>query len=210
MKPQPERRRVLKLLGIAAAWPLAVTPVLADDRPATPRVTLGPFYPRDFPKDMDADLTRVAGRSGVASGTILDVTGRVMDRRGAPIVGARVEVWQCDNEGRYLHVGDMQPEGDPNFQGFGVATANAEGRYRFRTIRPVAYSGRTPHIHFLVREGNRERLVSQMFVEGEPGNARDGIYRGLRGDAKLVTMRLEDAPPASGAKVKGVFDIVLA
>jgi len=99
-----------------------------------------------------------------------------------------------------------EPEGDPDFQGFGKVTTDAEGRYRFRTIRPVPYPGRTPHIHFTVVEGGKRRLTSQMFVEGEAGNARDGIYRHLGADARLVTMRLANA----GQGLAGTFDIVLA
>jgi protocatechuate 3,4-dioxygenase beta subunit len=207
----PHSRRVfLARAGAIAVAPLVATPVLADGRPTTPKMTRGPFYPRGFPADIDADLTRVAGQSGIAAGTILDVSGRVMDRRGAPVAGARMEIWQCDHAGRYLHVGDLQPDGDPRFQGFGATTVDAEGRYRFRTIRPSPYPGRTPHIHFLVRTGPDERLVSQMFLEGEPGNARDGLYRWLRDDARLVTMKLEDAPRESGAKLRGSLDIVIA
>lgn len=201
------RRTFLAWLAATAAAPLAPTPALAGDAPPTPRMTEGPFYPRRFPVDIDSDLTRVIGRTVPAQGTVLDVTGRILDRRGAPVPGARLEVWQCDHQGHYHHVDG--PGGDENFQGFGVARADADGRYRFRTIRPVPYSGRTPHIHFLVKSGERRRLASQMFVEGEPGNARDGIYRSL-GDAKrLVTLQLADAPAASGAKLAGMLDIVI-
>ena len=203
MKPDANRRRALVFLGASLVLP--VTPTLADDRPLTPRMTEGPFYPRSFPKDIDADLTRVAGRAAGAEGTVLDVTGRIVDRTGQPLANAKLELWQCDNQGHYHHVGDSQSAGDPNFQGFGVATTDAEGRYKFRTVKPVPYPGRTPHIHFLVRDGNRSRLVSQMFIEGEPGNARDGLYRYLGADAKLVTMKLESA----GSGLKGALDIVV-
>ncbi len=199
-----QRRRVLSWIGVSALAPLAATPVLAEERAPTPRVTEGPFYPRSFPKDTDADLTRIEGRAAGARGKILDVSGRVLDRSGAPRAGARVEIWQCDADGNYHHVGE--PEGDANFQGFGAVLTDADGRYAFRTIKPVPYPGRTPHIHFNVSEGGKRRLTSQMFVEGEPGNARDGIYRDLGRDAKLVTMRLEDA----GAGMKAALDIVLA
>jgi protocatechuate 3,4-dioxygenase beta subunit len=98
------------------------------------------------------------------------------------------------------------PEGDENFQGFGFVNTDAEGRYSFRTIKPVPYPGRTPHIHFTVLENNRRRLTSQMFIEGEPGNARDGLYRSLGADAKRVTMKLE----STGAGLRGALEIVLA
>jgi protocatechuate 3,4-dioxygenase beta subunit len=198
------RRIFLLRTGFAVMAPLAATPALADDHPPTPRMTEGPFYPNTFPKDIDADLTRIEGRAGVAQGTILDVSGRVVDRSGAPRAGARVEIWQCDAQGQYHHVGG--PEGDENFQGFGFVNTDAEGRYAFRTIKPVPYPGRTPHIHFTVLEGNRQRLTSQMFIEGEPGNARDGLYRSLGDSARLVTMKLESA----GAELKGSLEIVVA
>lgn len=198
------RRRVLAWMGAAAVAPLVPTPALADDRPPTPAMTEGPFYPRRFPADVDGDLTRVAGRAQRAMGTPLALSGRVLDRRGAPRAGARVEIWQCDATGEYHHVG--APPGDPDFQGFGAVTTDADGRYAFTTIKPAPYPGRTPHIHFTVAEGGRRRLTSQMFVEGEPGNARDGLYRYLGREARLVTMKLENA----GAGLAGALDIVVA
>ena len=206
MTHSSDRRRMLAWIGAAALAPLAPTPLLADDRPATPRMTEGPFYPRTLPSDTDGDLTRIQGQARAAEGTVLDVSGRVLDRSGAPRPGMRVEIWQCDAFGQYHHVGEPAGSGDPNFQGFGAVTTDAEGRYAFRTVKPVPYPGRTPHIHFTVVEGRRRRLTSQMFIEGEPGNARDGIYRSLGRDASLVTMKLESA----GAGLKGALDIVLA
>jgi len=197
---------MLLWMGAAALAPLAPTPVLADDREPTPSMTEGPFYPRTFPKDSDADLTRVEGRAERASGTPLEVTGLVMDRAGRPRPGARVEIWQCDAMGQYHHVGAPESSLDANFQGFGAMVTDAQGRYAFRTIRPVRYPGRAPHIHFDVAEGGRRRLTSQMFIEGDPGNERDGLYRWLGGDAKRVTIRLAQASDG----LQGSFDIVLA
>ena len=203
MSPCTERRRVLSWIGAAALAPLAVTPALAEDRQATPRMTEGPFYPRSFPKDVDNDLTRIDGRPVAAEGTPLDLTGRLLDRSGRAQAGGKIEIWQCDARGQYHHVGE--PEGDPNFQGFGAVVADAEGRYRFHTIKPVPYPGRTPHIHFTVVEGGRRRLTSQMFIEGEPLNDRDGLYRSLGRSASLVTLKLEGSTSA----LRGTLDIVV-
>jgi protocatechuate 3,4-dioxygenase beta subunit len=203
MSHDTHRRRTLVLLGASLLLP--ATPALPADRVPTPRMTEGPFYPRTFPKDIDGDLTRVMGRTSAAQGKVLDVTGRIVDRTGKPLAGARLEVWQCDNQGLYHHVGDMQPAGDPDFQGFGTVSTDAEGRYAFRTIQPVPYSGRSPHIHFLVRDGARTALVSQMFIEGGAGNEQDFLYRNLGRKAELVTMRLENA----GAGLRGSLEIVV-
>ena len=167
------------------------------------------------------DITQLVGghaandprQARAAEGTPLEVTGLVLDRTGRPRAGARVEIWQCDAFGQYHHVGEPEGSGDPNFQGFGAVTANAEGRYAFRTIRPVPYPGRTPHIHFRIAGPGFEPLVTQMYIEGHPLNAEDGIYRRLGERALLVSVRLEPAPELepqakSGAK-RALFDIVL-
>ena len=206
MTPSIPRRRIVTFIGAAMLSPLAATPALADDLQPTPRSTEGPFYPQSLPADTDADLTRVEGRADRARGTPLEVSGRVLDRGGRPRAGARVEIWQCDAGGRYHHVGEPEQVLDPGFQGFGAVTTDAEGRYRFRTIKPVPYPGRTPHIHFTVVEGGKRRLTSQMYIEGEPGNARDGLYRSLGRDAERVTMKLAQA----AGTLQGALDIVLA
>jgi protocatechuate 3,4-dioxygenase beta subunit len=204
----PNRRRTLRWMGAAALAPWLPGTAFAQELRPMPSSTEGPFYPRTFPADKDNDLTRVAGAAGVAGGTILDLSGRILDRRGKPLAGAMIEIWQCDIHGNYHHVGESQAL-DPNFQGWGTDVVDAEGRYRFRTIRPVPYSGRTAHIHYTVRVGAKRVFTSQMYVEGDAGNERDFLYRSLGKDAKLATMKLEDAAANSGAKVKGVLDIVV-
>jgi protocatechuate 3,4-dioxygenase beta subunit len=200
------RRRVI---GAAAALAVPALPVWAAQLVPTPRQTEGPFYPVAIPPDADNDLVKVQGRAGEAKGTILRLAGRVLGRDGRPVPGAVVELWQCDHRGHYLHPGDRGPR-DEDFQGFGRATADAGGGYSFRTIRPVPYPGRTPHIHFAVLAPGQPRLVTQMYVAGEPQNERDFLYRNLGPEGqKAVTVAL--APLAGGepGALAGRFDIVL-
>jgi protocatechuate 3,4-dioxygenase beta subunit len=203
------RRRLLaaSLAGTALAglpWR-----ALAQARVATPRQTAGPFYPREFPADGDNDLVAVKGRSGLAKGEILLLAGAVMDVSGRPLAGARVEIWQCNAFGRYHHPGDGSSAPlDPNFQGWGEFVTGADGDYRFRTIKPVPYPGRTPHIHFRISGRGVPELVTQMYLEGEPGNERDGLYGWLEPRARAaVTVRLDKS--TDGKALAGRFDIVL-
>ena len=203
------RRRLLR--GVLGAAALAGVPwgASAQTRVPTPRQTEGPFYPEQFPEDDDNDLVAVKGRSGIARGEMLLLAGTVTDLDGKPLGAARVEIWQCDAGGRYHHSGDSTgAPPDPNFQGWGRFTTGADGEYRFRTIRPVPYPGRAPHIHFKVSGREIPGLVTQMYVDGEPGNVRDGLYRSLdaRGRA-AVTVRLDKTP--DGKALAARFDIVL-
>jgi protocatechuate 3,4-dioxygenase beta subunit len=203
------RRLVAASLGGAAlaSWPWRAR---AQARVVTPRQTAGPLYPREFPADGDNDLVAVRGRSGLAKGELLLLGGTVMDRSGRPLAGARVEIWQCNAFGRYHHPGDRSGAPlDPNFQGWGEFVTAGDGEYRFRTIRPVPYPGRTPHIHFRISGRTVPELVTQMYVEGEPGNERDGLYGWLEPAARAaVTVRLHKAP--DGKALASRFDIVLA
>lgn len=203
----PSRRRCLRhALGAAGALAL---PSLA--LAGLPPMTEGPFYPSiDWRKrqlDWDADLTRVTRSSSAdaprAAGEWLDLGGAVLDAAGRPIDGAEVEIWQCDVHGSYRHPNGAGDKVDEAFQGFGSTRSDGRGLYRFRTIRPVPYPGRTPHIHVRLRHRSFGELTSQLFVAGDPANARDFIYRSLseaeRGD---VDMRLQSAP--AGAPTRWV------
>lgn len=151
---------------------------------ATPRMTDGPFYPRERPHGDDADL--VNGPDVV--GDILHLAGRLLDANGRPVAGGAIEIWQCDGYGTYLREGEI----DPGFQGFGRATCDGEGRFAFRTIVPVPYAGRTPHIHTKVRVGGEARLTTQLFRDGHPQNADDFLFRRLsEAERTSVSMRLE-------------------
>lgn len=196
------------------AWPLAAlglpgmaAPVRANpSRRPTPAQAEGPFYPVSLPADTDFDLLRQGG-TAYAKGQPCWLEGEVSDSAGAPVAGAVVEIWQCDALGHYRHPGDGD-RADPAYQAFGRVVADAAGRYRFRTIKPVAYSGRTPHIHMKVKLGRRTLLTTQVYVDGDPGNARDGLWRSLRDEADRAALTASFRPVADG--LLATFNIVLA
>jgi len=190
------------------SFPMVWTGVRAQPAPTrryTPAQTEGPFYPVSLPKDTDFDLLR-NGSVDYRRGQPSWVEGIVADLQGKPVAGAQVEIWQCDEGGHYHHPGDGG-KADPAFQGFGRVAVGADGRYRFRTIRPVAYGGRTPHIHVKVKLGARELLTTQLYVEGDPHNERDFIWRRLDEQARaMVTV-----PFVSGADgLRATFPIVVS
>ena len=204
-------RRSLLLSGLGLAGLGAVRPLAAAERILTPRQTTGPFYPLELPLDSDNDLVQVAGRPRGARGVVTHVFGRVVSPDGRPLRGARVEIWQCDADGRYHHPNDRGGGADPDFQGFGAMDTGDEAAFRFRTIRPVSYPGRTPHIHFLVRAPGLEPFPTQMYVAGEPQNARDGLLNRIRDpEARAsVIVDLKPAPEVETEALAGTFDIVI-
>ena len=176
----------------------------------TPRQTAGPFYPVELPLDDDNDLTRVRGSRTVAKGRISNLSGRVVDVNGRALRGVRIEIWQCDANGRYRHPRDRAArEMDENFQGFGHTVTDPKGRYRFRTIRPVPYPGRTPHIHMAAYADGRTTLVTQLYVKDEPRNARDFLFNSIPAERRYLV--LAGFEPAFGgrAELSAQFDIVL-
>jgi len=184
----------------------------------TPEQVMGPFYPILKPLDRDWDLTRIVGKRGHAQGQIINLMGRVLNSKGEPVRGAKLEIWQANAKGRYDHPGDINPAPlDPNFQGYGVQLTDAEGRYRFKTIKPAAYptnpinpnNMRPPHIHFDI-SGKKERLVTQMYFPGEPLNEKDSIFKEL-GDEKDAAIG-KVTPAGKGFEIDSlmvVWDIIL-
>lgn len=175
--------------------------------PVTPSDAEGPFYPVNIPSDSDNDLLRVVGMNEVSPGQPAYVHGTIVDRRGTPVDGARVEIWQCDEGGVYHHPGDGgQP--DRRFQGFGAMVTDRAGAYHFRTLRPVPYAGRTPHIHFRVSMPGFDRLTTQLYVaEEEERNARDGLYKRHTPDEQaLLTSAFRTV---NNSSVAAEFNIVL-
>ena len=201
--PTALTRRHLVLAGLSApAWVAA-----AEARRPLAAMTEGPFYPperwRARDADWDADLTRV--RRGTqelqARGEPLGLQLQVVDTQGRPIDGAAVEIWQCDALASYRHPDVPAEPGrfDPGFQGFGAARSAADGGVRFRTIRPVPYPGRTPHIHVKLRHASFGEVSSQLFVAGDAGNARDFLWRQL-GSADREALALQLQPGDGGLR----------
>lgn len=209
--PPISRRRFIAALslGAAAFW----TPgAFAEELVRTPRQTEGPFYPDHLPLDTDNDLIVINDRVTPAVGEVTHLSGRVLDAHGSPVRNAMVEIWQVDAKGCYIHSAGHEPgRRDENFQGFGRFLTGSSGEYYFRTIKPVPYPGRTPHIHFKVRKGATELLTTQCYVRGEPRNKRDGILQSIR-DAKARESVLVDFRALPGSRIGELtarFDIVL-
>jgi len=181
-------RRHLLRGASAALGSVLLTPLATATQP-TPRQSAGPFYPTELPLDDDNDLVHVAGSDAPAKGQATDLTGRLLDVNGRALPDTRIEIWQCDANGRYRHPRDpgrQQP--DAGFQGFGHTTTDAAGRYRFLTIRPVPYPGRTPHIHVAVYPSGGQPFVTQLYVAGEARNADDFLYQRIPPEQRpLVT-----------------------
>jgi protocatechuate 3,4-dioxygenase beta subunit len=216
------RRHFVTSLAGAAGGVLvprvATAQPVADARPS-PSQTLGPFYPRNAaerPSQTDADLLVVDGDRVLSRGVPVFLTGRVLDRRGRP-VAAVVEIWQCDANAVYHHpAGGAESERDPNFQGYGFDRTDAAGTFRFRTIRPVAYPGRTPHIHVRVQPEGGRAFATQLYLPGEPGNARDFLFSRLSAEEQralllaLEPTRDASQPLARATQFTARADLVLA
>jgi protocatechuate 3,4-dioxygenase beta subunit len=206
----PSRRIFLGTLAAGAAL-LTTGRLSAADLVRTPAQTEGPFYPNKLPLDTDNDLI-VVNDNPAAAGEITHLVGRILDKDGRPVKNAVVEIWQVDNKGVYLHTDDSsRRERDKNFQGFGRFVTGSSGEYYFRTIKPVPYPGRTPHIHFKVKRGGKELLTTQCYIKGEPGNERDGIYRSVRDPKAREAITIEFAPIKESklGELEAKFDIVL-
>lgn len=184
------RRNILTGLASATGGLLLSRTTLAAD--LTPRATEGPFYPTRSMRvpDIDNDLVKIAGRVREAGGEIITLKGKISDRNGNPMAGARIEIWQCDVNGKYLHPGDDRAVlYDQAFQGFGHDIADDKGNYVFRTIKPTKYPGRTPHIHVKVFGGTQELLTTQFYIADDPDNAKDRLYRRMsKSEARAVSM----------------------
>src|ERR1700730_266337 len=190
------RREILRMsatLGVAnVASGRAAIAQTAERR--TPEQILGPFYPLKT-LGQNADLTKVPGRPGRAEGLVLNVMGRVLNLKAEPVRNAQVEIWQANTHGRYTHPSDHNTAPlDPNFEGSAILTTDHDGRYRFKTIKPAAYPAgpnrmRPAHIHFQV-SGRQDRLVTQMYFEGDPYLEADRFFQTALEQKDLLVAKL--------------------
>ncbi len=205
------RRRLLQGTAGAAAF-FTTRGLFAEELLATSAVAEGPFYPDKMPLDTDNDLLILNDAITPAVGEITHLSGRLLGRSGEPIRNAFIEIWQVDHQGAYLHSGTSNADKrDTNFQGYGRFLTDSKGQYYFRTIKPVAYPGRTPHIHFGVSQNGRRVFTTQLLIKGEPLNERDGLFREIK-DPKARETILADFKPLAGSRMGELtadFDIVL-
>jgi protocatechuate 3,4-dioxygenase beta subunit len=209
--PRQDRRGFLNALALSAAA-FTTRGAFADELVRTPKQTEGPFYPNKMPLDTDNDLLIINDAMTPAVGEITHLEGRILDAKGDPIRNALVEIWQVDNNGAYLHTGTSNKDKrDANFQGFGRFLTGSTGEYYFRTLKPVPYPGRTPHIHFKIRRAGKELLTTQCYIKGHEGNAKDGIYKRITDDKARESVTIDFAPIADSriGELSAKFDIVL-
>jgi protocatechuate 3,4-dioxygenase, beta subunit len=206
------RRQVIQWSLAAGSAAFTARGAFAEALLETPRMTEGPFYPDKLPLDTDNDLLVINDAITPAVGEITYLTGSLRDISGNPIANAFVEIWQVDNNGAYIHSrSSNRDRRDSNFQGYGRFLTDSQGRYYFRTVKPVAYPGRTPHIHFAVSRSGRRMLTTQLLIKGHPQNANDGVFRSVRDPAARESVMADFKPIAGSAlgEHEAKFDIVL-
>ncbi len=205
------RRRFLTRIGFGSML-FTVPGAFAERLTQTPPQTEGPFYPDHLPLDTDNDLLVINENISPAVGEVTYVSGRILDAKGDPIRNALVEIWQCDGTGAYLHSKDTnKAKQDKNFQGFGRFITGSSGEYLFRTIKPVPYPGRAPHIHYKIKRGGKDLLTTQCYIKGHPGNEKDGIWKNIRDERQRNSVTVAFAPlkGAKAGELAARFDVVL-
>jgi protocatechuate 3,4-dioxygenase beta subunit len=204
------RRHVLQGFALAAASSLT-RGLWAEELAITPRLTEGPFYPDRLPLDTDNDLIIVNESVTPALGEVTHLTGRILSRAGEPVRGAFVEIWQVDNNGVYLNTHDHHGARDSNFQGYGRFLTDSTGQYYFRTIKPVPYPGRTPHIHFGISQNGHRIYTTQLFVNGHVKNDNDGVLQEINDAAarKALMVDFNPLPESRIGELAANFDVVM-
>jgi protocatechuate 3,4-dioxygenase, beta subunit len=214
------RRKSLKFLTMASLFlPTWFIPKLSIAQSATTSIRLkptpqdveGPYYPKAWSGDVDNDLTTFNGKK-YTRGVPMLLRGLVRGQNGEILKNARVEIWQIDDAGEYRHP-DFGGEGPANrgFQGYGRMQTNEDGRYEFKTIKPIGYSGRPAHVHFKVVANGYRDLVTEMYFVGE--NKEGSLWQSLFGGFSKERDRLSISPTIRqiGAveTLDAVFDLVL-
>ena len=203
------RRTFLGSVGMAL---FTTRGLFAQALEETPQLTEGPFYPDILPLDTDNDLLVVNDHITPAVGQVTRLTGRVVQSNGTPVNDAVVEIWQVDNNGVYINSrAPNKQRQDKNFQGYGRFTTGLAGLYSFRTIKPVPYDNRCPHIHLRVKKGETELLTTQIFVRGHALNAQDGVLGELRDPIarEFVMADFAQVPGSPLGELAAKFEIVL-
>jgi protocatechuate 3,4-dioxygenase beta subunit len=168
-----------------AQAPLDPTPECRDGVAATQRQTEGPFFKPSSPQRADLIEPGMGGQP-------IELTGFVLTRSCKGVPGALIDLWQADDKGDYDNSG---------FRLRGHQFADAEGRYRFRTILPAIYPGRTRHYHVKVQASERPVLTTQLYFPDEPMNRRDGLFR------RELLMHMAEAGDGLSARFDFVLDL---
>jgi len=208
----PLNRRTLLRSFLFATGGIITGEIYAEALTLTPSATEGPYYPDHLPLDQDNDLTRILDGTAPAGGIVTEFGGRLLKADGTPLGDHTIELWQADANGCYLHSSGVQKgkERDPRFQGYGKIVTNEKGEYRFRTIKPGLYTGRTLHWHIAVNHGGKRLLTTQLFIAGVEQNDRDGILQRIGAPEQKLSVIREFNPRSSGSEeLLGTWDIVL-
>jgi protocatechuate 3,4-dioxygenase beta subunit len=206
-----DRRRLLRSLLLLSGG-VVTNELYAEALLLTPRATEGPYYPDHLPLDRDNNLVEIEGQKVTAGGVITEFGGRLLTPEGRPVSDCLIELWQADQNGCYLHSRGVprDRERDPHFQGYGTVLTNEKGEYRFRTIRPGKYPGRTLHWHLAVNRGSQRLLTTQLYLAGVPENDGDGVLRRMGTPEQQLSVICDFQPAAPGSEEwVGAWDIVV-
>ena len=213
---QFNRRLIVKSLTILptiSVWSLKQLVFAQSNklRP-TPQDVEGPYYPVSWAGDIDHDLTTYNGKK-YAGGIPMALGGLVRGESGEILKNARVEIWQIDDVGEYRHpdFGGEKPA-ERGFQGYGQVQTDEAGRYAFKTIKPIGYSGRPAHVHFKVIANGHKNLVTEMYFVGE--NTESSLWQrwfgGFSKERDLLSVTPTITKNGNAQSIDVVFDLVLA
>lgn len=210
--PECHRRDFLLKAAAGSAAFFTAGGAFAEALTQTPKMTEGPFYPDKLPLDTDNDLLIINDGVTPSIGEITHLHGKLTDLKGNPVPNARIEIWQVDAKGAYIHSrsgGLTGEKRDNNFQGFGRFATSRNGEYYFRTIKPVIYPGRTPHIHVAVYRGNDRMLTTQIFIKGNENNEGDSLIRRLGDSSELLMVDFKPIPGSKAGELSAEFNIII-